>query len=262
MKITATAAQTEPINGMQMYYEVYGQGEPLVLLHGFTGAGSNWQAFISDLMTDYQLIIPDLRGHGRSTSSSLDFSFKQSALDVFALLDQLGVHRFKAVGMSMGAKTLLHMATQQPARLEAIVLVSAAPYFPEQARALMGQITPDNRSAEEWQLMRQWHIYGDAQIRALWMQGHAFKDSYDDMNFTPPYLSTITARTLIVHGDRDPIYPVSLALEMHQAIPQSYLWIIPNGEHGMIFNMVERFNETAMAFLRGQWQSGLPMTNP
>jgi pimeloyl-ACP methyl ester carboxylesterase len=73
------------------------------------------------------------------------------------------------------------------------------------------------------------------------------------MNFTPPYLSTITARTLIVHGDRDPIYPVSLALEMYSAIPLSYLWIIPNGEHGMIFNMIERFNETAMAFLRGEW---------
>src|SRR5947207_2776955 len=134
MTNTTTTGQTAPINGMQMYYEIHGQGEPLVLLHGFTGAGSNWQSFIGDL-------------------------------------------------------------------------------------------------AREYQLMRQWHQHGDAQIRALWMQGHAFKDSYDDMNFTPPYLSTITARTLIVHGDRDPIYPVSLALEMYQAIPQSYLWVIPNGGH-------------------------------
>src|SRR5689334_3038356 len=100
MKITATAAQTEPINGMQMYYEVYGQGEPLVLLHGFTGAGSNWQAFISDLMTDYQLIIPDLRGHGRSTNPSGEFTFRQSALDIFALLDRLGMPECKAIGVS------------------------------------------------------------------------------------------------------------------------------------------------------------------
>jgi len=255
MESTTTTGQTEPINGMQMYYEVHGQGEPLVLLHGFTGAGSNWQAFIGDLIKEYQLIIPDLRGHGRSTNPSAEFTFRQSALDLFALLDRLGIQRCKAIGVSAGGKTLLHMATQQPARIEAMVLVSAAPYFPEQARALMSQMTPDNRSAEEWQLMRQWHTYGDAQIRALWVQGQAFKDSYDDMNFTPPYLSTITARTLIVHGDRDPIYPASLALEMYQAIPRSYLWIIPNGEHGTIFNMVERFNETAMAFLRGQWQS-------
>ena len=253
MTIATANGQTEPINGMQMYYESHGQGEPLVLLHGFTGAGCNWQPFISDLAREYQLIIPDLRGHGRSTNPSETFTFRQSALDVLALLDRLGILRCKAIGLSAGGKTLLHMATQQTARVEAMVLASAAPYFPEQARAIMRRTTAESHSEAEWQLLRQWHAHGDAQIRALWAQGHAFKDSYDDMNFTPPYLSTITARTLIVHGDRDPIYPVSLALEMYSAIPLSYLWIIPNGEHGTIFNMVERFNETAMAFLRGEW---------
>jgi pimeloyl-ACP methyl ester carboxylesterase len=49
------------------------------------------------------------------------------------------------------------------------------------------------------------------------------------------------------------IYPASLALEMYETIPRSYLWIIPNGGHGPLFNMIERFNETAMAFLRGEW---------
>src|SRR5205807_9915593 len=132
----------------------------------------------------------------------------------------------------------------------AMVLVSATPYFPEPARAMMREMTPENRTDAEWQQMRQWHQHGDEQIRALWRQMNALKDSYDDMNFTPPYLSTITARTLIVHGDRDPIYPVSLALDMYEAIPRSYLWIIPNGEHGTIFNIVGRFNETATAFLR------------
>jgi pimeloyl-ACP methyl ester carboxylesterase len=83
---------------------------------------------------------------------------------------------------------------------------------------------------------------------------NALKDSYDDMNFTPPYLSTITARTLIVHGDRDPLYPVNLAMEMYEAIPRSYLWIVPNGGHSPIFGeMAERFAETALSFLRGEW---------
>ena len=65
--------------------------------------------------------------------------------------------------------------------------------------------------------MRQRHAHGDEQIRSLWRQGNAFKDSYDDLSFTPPRLSTIMARTLIVHGDRDPFYPASLALEMYTA---------------------------------------------
>lgn len=251
----SASGQTVTVNGIEMYYEMHGQGEPLVLLHGFTGAGCNWQPFIGDLATAYQLIIPDLRGHGRSTNPSGAFTFRQSALDVFALLDHLGVRRCKAIGLSAGGKTLLHMATGQPERVEGMVMVSATPYFPEQARAIMGQMTPDNHSDQEWQLMRQWHHYGDAQIRALWMQGHAFKDSYNDMNFTPPYLSTITARTLIVHGDRDPLYPVGVALEMYQAIRRSYLWIIPNGGHGPIFDIIGRFNETALAFLGGEWKS-------
>src|SRR6476620_11778367 len=127
------------VNEIEMYYEIHGEGEPLLLLHGGGGVGANWQLVFKEAPAGYQLIVPDLRGHGRSTNSSTEFSFRQSALDVFALLDQLGVHRFKATGMSMGAKTLLHMATQQSTRIEAMVLVSAAPYFPEQARVIMRQ---------------------------------------------------------------------------------------------------------------------------
>src|SRR5581483_2423578 len=117
------------------------------------------------------------------------------------------------------------------------------------------QMTPESRTEEEWRSMREWHKHGDEQILALWAQGNAFKDSYTDMNFTPPYLSTIKARTLIVHGDRDPLYPISLALEMYTAIPRAYLWVIPNGGHGPIFGeLAERFVETALAFLGGRWE--------
>src|SRR5260370_27617918 len=153
----------------------------------------------------------------------MEFTFRQCALDVFALLDHLGIERFKAIGLSGGGNTLLHMATQQPGRIESMVLVSATSYYPEQARAIMRQF------------MRQSHKHGDEQIRAIWTHGQALKDSYDDMNFTAPYLSTITARTLIVYGDRDPLYPVDIAIELYTAIPHSYLWIIPNEGHTPIF---------------------------
>jgi pimeloyl-ACP methyl ester carboxylesterase len=75
------------------------------------------------------------------------------------------------------------------------------------------------------------------------------------MNFTPPYLSTITARTFIVHGDRDPLYPVNMATEMFTAIPNSYLWIVPNGGHGPIFGeLADQFVKTSLSFLNGDWQ--------
>ncbi|HEV7786027.1 MAG TPA: alpha/beta hydrolase, partial [Thermoanaerobaculia bacterium] len=136
----------------------------------------------------------------------------------------------------------------------AMVLVSAAPYFPAPARAAMGQLTPETRSDAEWQQMRQWHRQGDEQILKIWAQMNALKDSYEDMSFTPPHLATIAARTLIVHGDRDPLYPVELALEMYRAIPRSYLRVVPNGGHGPIFGeLAGRFVETALSFLGGEW---------
>lgn len=245
---------TVPVNGMQMYYEIYGQGEPVVLLHGFTGSGQNWHPMVADLAKEFQLIVPDLRGHGHSTNPANAFTHRQSALDVFALLDHLGIEHFKAMGISTGGMTLLHMATQQPDRVEAMVLIGATIYFPEQAREIMRQTTIESRTDQDWEWMRQNHKEGDEQIKALWTQFHHFKDSYDDMNFTAPYLSTITARTLIVHGDRDRFFPVSIPMEMYTAIPSAYLWIVPNGGHVPIFgDMLPRFKQTAMTFLRGEW---------
>src|SRR5436309_5552444 len=119
---------------MQMYYETYGQGDPLVLLHGFFRSGQVWAEFIPKLSKQYQLIVPDLRGHGRTTNPTSQFTHRQSALDVFALLERLGITTFKAMGISTGGMTLLHMATQQPSRVEAMVLIGATIYFPEQAR--------------------------------------------------------------------------------------------------------------------------------
>lgn len=254
MSSSSTAGQIETINDIEMYYEIRGEGEPLVLLHGGGGIGANWELIFKEPPEGYRLVIPDLRGHGRSTDPSTTFTFKQVALDVFALLDRIGIDRFKAIGLSLGAKTLLHMATRQPGRVEAMVLVSATPYFPEQARALMRQLSSANHSEAEWQQMRQWHKHGDEQIKKLWALMSALENSYEDMNFTPPYLSTITAGTLIVHGDRDPLYPVNLAMEMYQAIPRSYLWIVPNGGHGPIFgDLTSPFTEIALAFLRNKW---------
>jgi pimeloyl-ACP methyl ester carboxylesterase len=198
-----------------------------------------------------RLIVPDLRGHGRTTNPLNVFTFQQSAWDLFILLDRLGIERVKAVGLSGGAEVLLHMATQQPRRIEAMVLVSGAHYFPASARAIMRDTTVESRTDADWETMRQRHKHGDDQIRSLWRQGNAFKDSYDDVNFTPPYLATIEARTLLVHGDRDPLYPVELALELYSAIPRAHLWVIPNAGHVPIFGaLAGQFVDTALSFLR------------
>lgn len=243
------------VNGIDIHVERRGVGTPLLLLHGGGGAGLNWRLIFDAPPEGYELIVPDLRGHGRSTNPAFAITFRQLALDVCGLLDCLNVGTFKAIGLSMGAKTLLHVATLQPKRVEAMVLVSGSPYFPEETRALMRAAAVATHTEQELELMRQWHFQGDEQIKALWEMPSQFANDYDDMSFTPPRLARIEAHTLIVHGDQDPLYPVALAAEMHAAIPRSRLWIIPNGGHGPIFGEMARpFTHTALAFLNGEWK--------
>jgi pimeloyl-ACP methyl ester carboxylesterase len=114
-----------------------------------------------------------------------------------------------------------------------MVLVSATPYFPAQARTIMSRYG-DNLPQEQWEILRRRHPGGDAQIKAILTSTKSFAASYDDLNFTPPLLSTIKARTFIIQGDRDPLYPVELSVETFKAIPSSRLWIIPNAGHGPV----------------------------
>jgi pimeloyl-ACP methyl ester carboxylesterase len=239
-------------NGIELYYEVDGDGEPLLLLHGMTGCHEDWQyAGRQEFLRAYRLITPDARGHGRSTNPEKNITHRQCAHDTLALLDHLGIQRCRAIGVSMGGNILLHMATLQPERISAMIVVSATMHFPEQARTIMRAFPVENQPASEWETMRRRHKNGDAQIVALWEQCRALKDSYDDMNFTPADLARISASTLIVYGDRDPLYPVEMAVEMYRAIPSAALWVVPGGGHGPIFlDAAPAFVHAALAHLR------------
>ena len=241
---------TAGVNGLQLFYRDSGSGDPLLLLHGFTGSGDDWKHVFAEPLAGYRIIAPDLRGHGRSTNPDRVFKFADVASDVFALLDRLGLDRVKAIGMSAGANTLLHMATAQPSRIISMIHVSGTPRFPDQARAIMKAITEESRSQAEWEQMRGRHHLGDDQIRALWRHAREFADDRDDMDFTAAKLSAIAAKTLIVHGDHDPLYPVEQAVELFRGIPNSSLWVVPNGGHGPIFGeQAAQFVATATTFL-------------
>jgi pimeloyl-ACP methyl ester carboxylesterase len=182
---------------VEMYYETHGKGKPLVIIHSFSLSVRMWDNFIPEFKDHFKLILIDQRGHGKSTNPSKKFTHRQSALDVYALLDKLGVKRFNGLGYSSGAMTLIHMATKQPERIEKMVLIGGTTYFPKQCREIMAQRTVDNLSDVEWDYYRKIG-YSDEQTRMLRHQFHDMKDSYDDMNFTPSFLSTIKANTLIV----------------------------------------------------------------
>jgi len=238
------------LSGRQLYFEVHGTGEPLLLLHGFSGSSQDWIPSLEQWETKFQLILPDLRGHGRSGILSKPFRHEDAAFDMFALLDHLKITACKGVGISAGGNVLLHMATKRPERITAMVLVSGTPYFPTQARAIMSQYA-DNLPEEQWGILRRRHPDGDEQIKAILASTKSFANSYDDLSFTPPLLSTIQARTFIIQGDRDPLYPVELSLEMFKAIPNACLWIVPNAGHGPVIGARWlEFLQASSAFLQ------------
>src|SRR5262249_58199038 len=113
-----------------MRWGARGGGARRVLLRGGTGSGAAGALVSPADPPGYRIVVPDLRGHGRSTNPSRQFTFRQCARDVVALLDALHLDRVNAIGLSMGAKTLLHVATQDRDRVSPMVLGSPTPHFP------------------------------------------------------------------------------------------------------------------------------------
>lgn len=248
-KQTNAIGHTVQINNIEMYYEEHGKGTPLVLLHGFGGCTQNWHPFTAELSQHYRLVVIDLRGHGYSTNPEKKFSHREAANDVFLLLDILKINHFSAMGMSTGGMTLLHMATSQPNRISSMVLISTTSHFPDQARAIMRRASFDTMPLEVRAMYQECAKRGDEQIRELITQFNAFHENYDDMDFPAQRLSTITARTLIVHGDRDNFFPVEIPVSIYRSIPNADLWIIPGGDHVPIYDPTVPFTSTVLRFL-------------
>ena len=244
--------RTIRVSDAELYVEERGDGAPLLLLHGLTGTGADWQhVFDLDMLAkNYRVITPHARAHGRSTNPSGELTFARCARDVVEILDVLEIDRARAIGVSLGAKTLLHVATEEPQRLDAIVLVSATPRFPEATRALFRAAASAEHSPDEWSSMRALHVHGDDQISALWKLPRRFAEDDADMSFTAERLQNISARTLIVAGDHDPLYPVELAVELFRGIRDSLLWVVPGGGHSPIFaSDRDAFVRVALPFL-------------
>ena len=221
----------------ELHREIAGRGLPLLLLHGFGGTHSDFEHLLelTRWSERYQLIAPDLRGHGRSSPLTSPLTQRACAEDVLRLLDQLSIERIAAIGVSMGGNTLLHVAKRAPERVSSMILVSATSHFPEQARVVMRAAGSASHDEAEWAAMRARHLGGDAQIRALFAQPLAFAANYDDMSFGPGELREIRTRTLLVVGERDPLYPLDVSLELWRGIPDARLWVVPGAGHTPVF---------------------------
>ena len=113
---------TAKINGINIYYEVHGAGDPLLLIMGLGANATAWEAQIPALNREYKVIAFDNRGSGRSDKPTVMYSMRQMADDAVLLLDQLGVAAAHVFGMSMGGMIAQELTLQHPARVKSLVL--------------------------------------------------------------------------------------------------------------------------------------------
>lgn len=222
---------------LDLAYREYGRGEPLLLLHGFFGESRDFR-HLPGLGAGMRVIAPDLRGHGASGNPSARFRFHDAARDVLGLLDRLGVASCRAVGLSGGALTLLRMALLRPSALARMILVSACDGFPAEARAFMAAHASEEAMRAAAPELRTRHVRGDAQVAALFEAARAFARGEDDAQVSAAELAAVRARTLIVSGDRDPLYPLEVAVRLFHGIPGAALWVVPEGGHTPVFGDV------------------------
>ncbi|GAB3764669.1 alpha/beta fold hydrolase [Spirosoma pomorum] len=115
-----------PVNGIDLYYEVHGQGSPIVLLHGaYMTIEMNWGQFIPELSKNRKVIAIELQGHGHTPLSDRNLSRATLARDVEGLLDHLNIERAGVVGYSFGGSVAYQFAIQSPGRISKLVIISS-----------------------------------------------------------------------------------------------------------------------------------------
>ena len=245
------------IKGLKIYYEDSGKGMPLLLLHGFKGTASDWKPFTPELSKYYRVIAIDLPGHGRSDfmDTTNVYLHKRAAEYIIGLLDALHIDSLNIMGISSGGFITLYIATIKPQLAKKIVVIGGQVYYSDTTRALITSLGPPEKASVAT-LERLTKAHGKQKGTLLARQFWNFRKLYGDPSFTPDVLSTIKANTLIIHGDNDPIAPLTNAWEMYRNIPQAHLWVVPNGGHVPYADPRNHddFIRRVLNFLRGDWK--------
>ena len=219
------------VNGLKMYYEVYGQGKPLVLVHGGGSTiQSNWAKVIPLFAKNRKVIAVELQAHGRTGDRNADLTFEQDADDVATLLKNLNIDKADFLGFSNGGTTTLQIAIRHPEIVDKLILGSALAKrngVPEWFWDFMKQAKLENMSEQLKTAYRQ--VAPDTGGLQVMHDKDAsrmvhFKDIPDEQ------ITAIEAPALIIIGDKDVITPEH-AIELHRQITKSELAIIPGG-HG------------------------------
>jgi pimeloyl-ACP methyl ester carboxylesterase len=219
------------VNGIKMYYEVYGQGNSIVLIHGGGSTiKTNFEKLIPLLARNRKVIAVELQAHGRTGDRTADLSFEQDADDIATLLKNLNIPKADFFGFSNGGTTALQIAIRHPEVVDKIIVGSALAKrngVPEWFWGFMEQAKLENMPEQ----LKSGYKQVAADTNGLQVMHD--KDAKRMVNFKDipdEQIKSIKAPTLIIIADKDIITPEH-ALEMHRQIANSELAIIPGG-HG------------------------------
>lgn len=235
--MTFNPAQTQAtgkyadVNGIKMYYELHGSGNPLALLHGGGSTiNTTFGRIIPALAKTHKLVAMELQAHGHTGDRDAPETFEQDAADVAELLTQLNIHKADVFGFSNGGQTCLQLGIRYPEKVNKLIIASA---FYKKAAVPSGfwdgfdGATLDNMPK----------VYRDeylkitndpARLQNMFNKDVARMRSFKD--WTDDEIKSIIAPSLIVIGDQD-LTPAEHAVEMHRLMPNSRLAILP-GNHG------------------------------
>jgi pimeloyl-ACP methyl ester carboxylesterase len=241
----------------KIYYEVYGEGDPLLLIHSsLYGSIDEFSDILPDLAERFRVIAVALRGHGRSEIGSRDYSFGLFADDIMRILDREQIDTVSIIGFSAGAITALKIAAEYPLRVKKVVSIAGAldtvdyrpgiareqrettgADFVVQARAFVDyrkQIMPEpERYTEFYEKLKTAHL------APLWI--------------TEEEACGIRAPVMVIGGDRDDYFKVDAFERMYRLIPDARLLIVPESGHVAVLLNREVYLSYAIPFLESKF---------
>ena len=267
---------TLSVNGQRWHARIHGEGEPILLLHGFTGDSTTWDRVCADLRDSYQLIAPDILGHGKSAKpgDAERYQMRAVADDVIAMLDQLGVERAHLLGYSMGGRLALHLALRHATRFSSLVLESASPGIEDKRErderrrrdeSLARGIEDGGIDAfvEYWESLPLWESQRDLSpgITRAQREGRLRNDATGLANSLRGMgagaqpsvwrdLSEVKLPTLLLAGEYDHKFR-AIKESMQRQMTNASLHVIPGAGHNAHLEQPTRFVNGVVSFLQG-----------
>ena len=240
----AKVGQYAELRGIKMYYEIYGSGEPLLIIHGNGGSIADFNFQIPFFEKKYKVILADSRAQGKTIDDRDSLSYEMMADDLDALLDALKLDSCYVIGWSDGGINGLLLAMRHPEEVKKLAITGA-------------NLWPDSTAVDPWVWKSAFEGYtsilNQAPSPQQKKQLKLFNLLVHEPNITTSQLSTISCPTLVMGGDHDVIRTEHTML-IAQSIPKSFLWIIPNSGHAVpIFKSVA-FNNNILEFFQNPYR--------